>query len=210
MMQAVIRVAALDDHPAVLAGLHRLIARTPDLVPTAFVDTQDALWRALDGYAADVVVVDLSLDRGDGLAVCLRLKERVQAPRVLIYSAYVGPALAVAARVAGVDGVAAKSDPVIDLLSAIRCVARGDTALPDIDPGLRRAAIGRLEGDDVAVASMLLAGASHDGIAETLGLGRREVARRARRIVGRVRPDTPVPGATAGLSPPGDGLRPFT
>jgi hypothetical protein len=49
----------------------------------------------------------------------------------------------------------------------------------------------RLEQDDVAVAAMLIAGTSHQGIAEILGLERREVAVRVRRIVARVRPNGP-------------------
>jgi two-component system, NarL family, response regulator DevR len=190
-MPGVIRIAVLDDHPAVLAGLHRLAEHAPDLLPVAFVQTQEDLLRALDACAADVVIVDYDLARGDGLAVCQRLKARTRPLGVVVYSAYAGPALAVAARVAGADALVDKSRPVSELMEAVRHVAGGGTALPQVDAEVRQAAMARLEQDDVAVAAMLIAGTSHQGIAEILGLERREVAVRVRRIVARVRPNGP-------------------
>lgn len=76
-----IRIAVLDDHPAVLAGLERLAEKAPDLFPVATVETQEALWRELDRCTPDVVVVDCDLARGDGLAVCQRPKRRAPAVR---------------------------------------------------------------------------------------------------------------------------------
>jgi two-component system, NarL family, response regulator DevR len=186
----VIRVALLDDHPAVLAGLQRLIERAPDLQSVACVDSAKALWRALDRASADVAVVDYDLARGDGLAICQRLKQRPHPPRVVIYSAYAGPALAVAAHLAGADALVHKSQPVSELLSTIRCVADGrETVLPEVPIDVRHAAMHRLEEEDRAVAAMLLAGTSQQSIAEALALERREVARRIRSIVARVRPN---------------------
>jgi DNA-binding NarL/FixJ family response regulator len=46
----------------------------------------------------------------------------------------------------------------------------------------------RLDDEDIAVAAMLLAGTSHQGIAEALRIDRSDVTRRARRIVTRLRP----------------------
>jgi DNA-binding NarL/FixJ family response regulator len=184
-----IRIAVLDDHPAVLGGLQRLAERAPDLEPVAFVETEEALRRALDQRLADVVVVDYDLARGDGLAVCQQLKERRPAPRVLIYSAYAGPGLGLAARAAGADGLVHKSEPVAELLAAVQRVAAGERVLPELQPDLRRAAMSRLDEADVVVAAMLLVDTPHDAIAETLDVRRDEVAWRARRIVARMRPN---------------------
>jgi DNA-binding NarL/FixJ family response regulator len=184
-----IRIAVLDDHPAVLGGLQRLAERTPDLVPVAFVETEEALRHELDQRVADVVVVDYDLARGNGLIVCQQLKERSPAPRVVIYSAYAGPGLGVAARAAGADGLVHKSEPVTDLLAAVQRVADGERVLPDLQPDVRRAAMSRLDEEDVAVAAMLLAHTPHDAIAETLDVRRDEVAWRTRRILARMRPN---------------------
>jgi DNA-binding NarL/FixJ family response regulator len=185
----VIRVALLDDHPAVLAGLQRVLERTADLTGVSSVESPDALWRALDQAGADVVVVDYELARGDGLAVCHRLKQRPRQPRVVLYSAYAGASLAVAARLAGADALVHKSAPVNELLDTIRRVAGGETVLPEIPLDVRQAAMSRIEDQDLAVAAMLLSGASQQGIAEALGVERREVAWRTQRILARVRPN---------------------
>lgn len=182
------RIAVLDDHPAVLAGLERLVQRAEDLEPVAFVETPERLGEELDRCSADLVVVDYDLARGDGLAVCLRLKERPRPPRVVVYSAYAGPGLAIGAHVAGADGVVSKSEPVSALLAAIRKISAGEKALPAVVPDLQRAAMSRLREGDVSVAAMLLAGTSHHDAAAALGVERREVARRARRIVAQLRP----------------------
>lgn len=133
-----IRTAFVDDQPAVLSGLHREIDLAPDLRATATVESAKGLWRALDRSPADVVVVDYGLSRGDGLAICQRLKQRARPPSVVVYSAYAGPALSVAAQLAGADGLVDKSQPVDELLSAIRRVAGGETSLPDIPAEVRR------------------------------------------------------------------------
>lgn len=184
----VLRVAILDDHPAVLAGLQRLVERAEGLEPVIAVDTAEALFRALEHARADVVVLDYDLARGDGLTLCHRLTERVRPPAIVVYSAYAGPALAVAARVAGARALIDKRAPAGELLEAIRRVASGEVLIPAIPLDVREAAIGRLEPDEVPVASMRLAGTSHQGIAEALGTDRRDVVRRVRRIVGQLRP----------------------
>jgi DNA-binding NarL/FixJ family response regulator len=185
-----IRVALLDDHPAVLAGLQRLVERTDDLVPIAAADNAEALLDELQSRPADVVILDYALARGDGLTLCQRLKERIRPPAVVIYSAYAGPALAVAARVAGADALIDKRASATDLLQAVRQVAAGDIVMPEIPPETLAAAIERLEPSDIPVAGMLLAGTSHHGIAEALATDRRDIVRRIPRIIGRLRPNT--------------------
>jgi DNA-binding NarL/FixJ family response regulator len=192
-----IRVAVLDDHPAVLGGLQRLVERASGLRPVAFAESYEDLRRELDRDGADVVVVDYDLARGNGLVVCQRLKERRPAPSVLIYSAYAGPGLAVAARAAGADGLVHKSEPVADLLAVVRRLAAGGRSLPEVQPEQWQAAMSRLEEEDVPVAAMLLADTSHRAIAETLEVDHGEVAWRARRIVARMRPGA-VDGGDSG------------
>jgi DNA-binding NarL/FixJ family response regulator len=192
-----LRVAVLDDHPAVLAGLQRLLDSTPDLKAVAAATNAEQLSQHLEGARADVIVVDYDLARGDGLTVCQTFKERVRPPAVVIYSAYAGPRLAISARIAGADALVDKRAPASELLDAIRRAAAGAAQIPDVPPDLQQAAISRLAPDDVPVASMRLAGTSHQGIAETLATDRRDIVRRVRRIVGRLRP-------TASPTPRGD------
>jgi DNA-binding NarL/FixJ family response regulator len=188
-MAAMIHIALLDDHPAVLGGLQRLVEAEPDLSLLAAVEDEEGLWQHLRVARADVVVCDYDLARGNGLAVCQRLKENSDPPAIVIYSAYAGATLALAARIAGADAVVDKGAPVADLLAAIRAVAAGRTVIPDIPPELRQTAIARVEPDDVAIAAMLVAGTSHEDIAAALGKERHDVTIRARRVLSRVRPN---------------------
>jgi DNA-binding NarL/FixJ family response regulator len=146
------------------------------------------LARELDGLRPDVLVVDYDLARDDGLAHCRRIKSRPQAPAVIVYSAYAGPALTLAARAAQADGVVDKAGPVPALLSAIRRVANGETVMPSVPPNVFEAAVARLHDDDLPVLAMLLDREPLDSIAEALRTDEAEIGWRAQRIVGRLRP----------------------
>lgn len=194
-----IRVGVLDDHPAVLAGLRNLIETTTDLEPVVTADSADGLWRQLDAARADVVILDYDLGRSDGLALCQRVKQRVRPPGVVIYSAYGGPRLELATRIAGADALIDKRAPASELLDTVRRAATGEPLIADLPSELLQSAIGRLESRDVPVASMLLASTSHQDIADILATDRRDIRCRIRRIVGRLRPKT-EPETAAGVA----------
>jgi DNA-binding NarL/FixJ family response regulator len=183
-----IHLALLDDHPAVLAGLRRLIEHEPDLLIVGAAHSAPQLAHQLGEERADVLIVDHDLARSDGLAHCRRVKDRPDPPAVIIYSAFASQALALAARVAHADAVVNKTEPVSSLLAAIRAVAAGETVLPAISRDAYQTAVARLDDDDLPVLAMLLGGESLPAIADALNTDRAEVAWRAQRIIGRLRP----------------------
>jgi DNA-binding NarL/FixJ family response regulator len=183
-----IRVALLDDHPAVLAGLRRLLGYTAEIDVLAAAADEVELARALGTRRVDVLIVDYDLARGDALALCRRIKARPEPLRVLVYSAYASPALAIAARVAQADGVLNKADPATALVETIRRIAHGETLIPDVAPEDLAAAAARVDDADLPIFAMLVDGEPLDMIAETLGTDQREIARRAGKLVGRLRP----------------------
>jgi DNA-binding NarL/FixJ family response regulator len=197
-----IHVALLDDHPAIVAGLRRLIDPEPDLAVVAAAGDGAELARRLAGRRADVLVLDHALARDDGLAYCRRVKSRAGAPAVVIYSAYTGPGLVIAARAAQADAVVDKAQPVRELLGAIRTVAAGGTHLPAVTRDAFEIAVGLLEDDDLPVFAMLLDGDRPGTIAEALRIDETEAVRRTQRIVGRLRAraQTPVMAARGGSS----------
>jgi chemotaxis response regulator CheB len=81
-----LRVAILDDHPAVLAGLRRLIEAEHDMTVVAAAANPAELAKQIDGIRVDVLVLDYDLAAADGLACCRRVKSRPRAPRVVVYS----------------------------------------------------------------------------------------------------------------------------
>ena len=183
-----LRIALLDDHPAVLAGLRRLIDAEPDLKVAATAASAPDLARELNGHRPDVLILDYDLARDDGLAHCRRIKSRPNPPAVIIYSAYAGPALTLAARAAQADGLVDKAAPVTPLLSAVRRAAGGDIVMSPVPRDAFEAAVARLDDDDLPVFAMLLDREPLESIAEALRADRAEVGRRAQRIVSRLRP----------------------
>jgi two-component system, NarL family, response regulator DevR len=183
-----IHLALLDDHPAVLAGLRRLIEHESDLLIVGAAPTAPELARQMGEQRADVLVLDHDLARSDGLSHCRRVKDRPNPPGVIIYSAFASQALALAARVAHADAVVDKTEPVSSLLAAIRAVAAGGTLLPAISREAYETATARLSDDDLPVLAMLLGGETLPAIAHALRTDQAEIAWRAQRIIGRLRP----------------------
>ena len=183
-----LRIALLDDHPAVLAGLRRLIDAEPDLTVVAVAASPSALARELNGLRPDVLILDYDLSGDDGLAHCRRIKSRPNPPAVVIYSAYAGPALTLAARAAQADAVVDKAEPVQSLLAAVRSAASGEIVMEAVPRDAFEAAVARLQDDDLPVFAMLLDREPYVSIAGALRVDQAEVSWRAQRIVGRLRP----------------------
>ncbi len=177
-----VRVALLDDHPAVLAGLSRLIDDQPGLNVVAAATGPDALARQLHGVLPDVVTVD----HAQGFVYCRRMKSRRRPPAVVLYMAETTPELVLAARVAQADALVDKASPVQDLAAAIRRAAAGEAAFPDVPRESYAAAVSRLDDADLPIFAMLLDRESVDSIAETLRTRPGDVAWRAQRIAGRL------------------------
>jgi DNA-binding NarL/FixJ family response regulator len=161
-----IHVALLDDHPAIHAGLRRLIEHEPDLLIVGAAPNAPELARQMGEQRADVLVLDDDLERSDGLSHCRRIKDRPHASAVIIYSAFASHALALVARVAHADAVVDKNEPVSSLLEAIRLVAAGETVLPAIPRDAYETATARLADDDLPVLAMLLGSESLTAIVE--------------------------------------------
>ena len=118
-----IRVAVLDDHPAVRLGLHAALASEPGLVPVGSATSAAELPSLLYRTDPDVVLLDHHLPDADGLSLCQGLKARDPGRRVILYSAFADGAMTVPAVVAGADGLVHKGARPQELFEAIRHVA---------------------------------------------------------------------------------------
>jgi DNA-binding NarL/FixJ family response regulator len=87
-----IRVAIVDDHPAVRLGLHTALATEPGLVPIGAASSATELGPLLYRADPDVVLLDYQLPDGDGLTMCREIKLAVPTRRVILYSAYAAAA----------------------------------------------------------------------------------------------------------------------
>jgi DNA-binding NarL/FixJ family response regulator len=183
-----IRVALLDDHPAVLVGLTSLLEHTPAIGVIAAAQDEVTLARALGSCRPDLLIVDYDPARGDTLALCRRIKARRHPARVLIYSAYASERLAIAARMVRADGMLDKAVDAGTLIEAIRQIASGGSVFPDLSRDALADAASGLRDADLPVLMMRLDGEPIHAIASTLRTDEREIAKRLDRLVARVRP----------------------
>lgn len=182
---APIRVAVLDDHEAVRAGLQAILGHEPDMLCVGAAANESELDALLERAHPSIVVLDLFHPGRDGLLLSLRIGRRPGGPRVVLYSGRAGRLLTVAAVVAGVHAVVGKSATSAALLQAIRDVA-SDSPPPAVSLSSRRTAAARLDPADHAILAMRLARASWAEIADTLALADAAVAERAAAIVARL------------------------
>jgi DNA-binding NarL/FixJ family response regulator len=176
----VTRVAVLDDHAAVRAGLEAIVGSAPGMVSVGSAHGEAELDWLLRRTDPSVLVLDVHHPGLHGLALSLRLKRRSARPRIVLYSGRGGQLLTVAAAVAGVDAVVAKSDTERALLDAIRAESHPP---PAVSLRAQARAAARLEPADRAILAMRLAGTSWAEIAATLQLPVAAVAERATAIV---------------------------
>jgi DNA-binding NarL/FixJ family response regulator len=121
---AVIEVAAVDDHPIVLAGITGWVSTShSDIRVIATARTVDALL-AGPGRRAHVVLLDLNL--GDGTSVERNVAVVLAAgPAVLVLAASDSPAVVRSAVRAGALGYVLKSEETSEVRAAIKAVAAG-------------------------------------------------------------------------------------
>lgn len=192
-LRPMIRVAVLDDHPAVRLGLRAALAGEPGLVPVGSAASAAELPSLLYRTDPDVVLLDHRLPDADGLSLCHGLKAREPRRKVILYSAGADDAMVVPAAVAGADGLVHKTARPYDLFEAIRHVARGGRWLPEPTPAQLEVAGGALDPDDLPILAMTLARTSYGEIAETIGVRRASVDRRIRAMLARMQAPLATP-----------------
>jgi DNA-binding NarL/FixJ family response regulator len=196
---ALIRVAIVDDHPAVRLGLRAALAAEPGFVPVGAAASATEVAPLLYRTDPDVVLLDYQLPDADGLTLCREIKLAVPARRVILYSAFADASMTVPAIVAGADGIVHKGVRPQELFEAIRAVAAGRAALPHVHPVLLEEAGIQLDADDLPILAMLVDRTPASEIAATLGIGDVELARRVRRMLDRLK--LPVPRSEWGAPP---------
>jgi DNA-binding NarL/FixJ family response regulator len=191
----VTRIAIIDPQPAVRAGLATLLRSEPGLVPVGTAGGSEEALEMIARSAPDLVLIEPHLGTGDGLQLIRRITGAEAAPRVVAYTEVGDPALEIALRVAGADGLVDKQAPPEELFEALRTVARGRTSLPLVTPAALRAAAARVESDDLALLAMLVDRTPTADVADTLRLDPRRMARRVERLLARLRPRAGTPAA---------------
>ena len=122
-----IRVMLVDDHTIVRAGLRALLAAAPDVVLVGEAAGGTEAVALAPSLEPDVVVMDLDMPAGDGIAATRALLAGPgRRPRVLILTMHAEEARLHQAVDAGASGFLTKDAADRELVEAIRAVARGE------------------------------------------------------------------------------------
>jgi DNA-binding NarL/FixJ family response regulator len=123
------KVFIVDDHPIVREGLAQLIAHEPDMeVCGGAEDVSEALER-VTAARPDLVVVDISLKESHGIDLIVRLKDRHEGIKMLVWSMFDEKLFAERALRAGAVGYISKQESTDQVVDAIRQVLRGEIYL---------------------------------------------------------------------------------
>ena len=135
-----IRVLLADDHGVVRKGVRDFLEEEPDLeVVGEAVDGAQAVDMAL-ALQPDVVVMDIKMPQLSGIEATKRIKAAAPQVRVLALSAYDDDPYVWGLLEAGASGYVLKTAESRELISAIRAVAAGHSAL---DPQIAQRIISR-------------------------------------------------------------------
>jgi DNA-binding NarL/FixJ family response regulator len=186
MLRPPIRVALVDDHPAILEALAAAIQAAADL---ELVGTARGLDAALELVSrrddgAEVVVSDIQL-AGDAEGLRLLQAAGRDGPAILLLSSFDQPPLVRAAFERGAAGYLTKTAEVAEILDAIRVVAGGGTAFSAAMLRTVRSAPRRPSDREIEVLALVCAGASNDEIGARLTLSEKTVESHLRRLFDR-------------------------
>lgn len=178
------RVLIVDDHPIVRQGLRRMIEPEPDLMVCGEAQTEREARSAIRELAPDIVIVDISLARGDGLELVRDMHAQLPDLPMLVLSMHDETIYAGRLLAAGASGYIMKQAASDQLLVAVRRVLDGGTYVsealantytaPGGDEGARGGIVSdpidRLSNRELQVLSLIGRGLSSREAAGTLGV----------------------------------------
>jgi DNA-binding NarL/FixJ family response regulator len=130
---AMIRLLIADDHTMFREVLRNLLAREPDFEVVAEAADWEEVLESAQNSSFDVMVLDLSMPKGNGIDVIRQLKTRFPATPILVLTMHHEERYAAQAIESGASGYITKDAAVQQLVVAIRRLAKGGQS---IDPAI--------------------------------------------------------------------------
>ena len=182
-----IRLALVDDHPVLRAGLANLLSIEDGLTVVAQAGSGEAALRLCREHKPDVCLLDLSMPGIGGPRTLEGLREAVPSCRIVVLTSSESPDDAARVLAAGASGYLTKTVPFPEIVAAIREVHAGATG---ICKGVARAAPAAgpagLSAREYSVLLLLRRGLSNPEIGRALGITERTVKWHVKAILDKV------------------------
>ena len=196
-----IRVAVIDRHPVMRAGIEAILGGAAGVRVVAGADGGDlhGIAHTLYRTAPDVVMVEDAPGRADGVELAREIKANCPGARVLLHADRPDAVQVASAILADADGIVDSGSQPRELVEAVRTIAAGGNEFPQLGARERGDLARRLPAEDHAILAMRLAATPRREISETLRMDARAVRRRLAAMIGRLRAATlpPVPSAAS-------------
>ena len=132
-MEKKYRVVIAEDHTILREGLRSLIASSPDFQVVSEAEDGYAAIRCAEKQKPDILLLDLSMPRLNGLEAIKGIKKVSNNTKVVVLTVHKADEYILASLQAGADGYLLKNENFADLLTAFKSVLSGKQYLsPEI------------------------------------------------------------------------------
>jgi DNA-binding NarL/FixJ family response regulator len=144
-----VRVLLVDDDQLLRSGLKLMLAPEPGVEVVGEAADGDEVLAEVDRHRPDVVLMDIRMQRLDGIAATRLLRAQPQPPAVIMLTTFDTDELVVRGLEAGAVGFLLKDTPPPEIVQAIERVHAGEGML---SPSVARGLIAIVAGDSEAGA----------------------------------------------------------
>ncbi len=128
-----IRVVVVDDQPVIRHGFSLFLRNSGDIEVVGEADSGDRAVRVVEALRPDVVLMDIRMPNGDGLAASRKILSRPNGPRIIVITTFDHDDYLFTALEIGVSGFLLKDADPTELSAAVKAVHRGAVAIaPDL------------------------------------------------------------------------------
>ena len=196
-----IKVVLVDDHQLIRMGITALLKSEDSIEVIGEVNTAKETLGYIDKKKPDVVLMDISLDDGDGILLTKEIVDRYKNVKVIMLSMHVKEDFIQRSIKAGASGYLLKDSPKDELIKAIKEVAKGDKYFASEVSQLMVSSYVNKAGDfaekkrklsgltkrEVEIIRLLSDGLSNQKIASQLGISHRTVDTHRTNIMQKVK-----------------------
>ncbi len=189
------RVGIVDDHPLVRRGVVAVLEREEDRVVVGEAGSAAEALDLVRTQDVEIALVDILMPKTSGISLTSDLYEAYSNCRVLALSLVDEPGIMADVLRAGACGYALKTQPIEQIVEAIRQVKGGIRYLPptvsseQVDAELQETPtqpLARLTRREREVFELLIRGQSNDEIANRLYISRRTVETHRQRVMNKL------------------------